>query len=347
MSNNKIEIRTRELRAESQGDGMAISGYAALFNSPSKDLGGFNEIIAPGAFDRAIAEKQPVKFTFNHSMDAVLARTDNGTLTLGVDPHGLKFRAVLNKNITQHRDLWEACRSGLYNECSFAFKPAANGQTWSADGTTRTLTNLDIYDVSMVGDPAYSGTACVARSAGSNAELLAKVLAMPSDWKRQERAAAIGKEIMAELFKTPETRMAECAGNQDWFSMRDLDCEDADCDCQNVLMNPDDMDDEDSRAASDKVRTKTVGGKSLTADKFAFVGDPDRTETWKLPIHDAAHVRNALARFNQTEGIPASKKDAVYAKIVAAATKFDIEVSDDSRSWDSLRKNVEAAAGLR
>lgn len=82
----------------------------------------------------------------------------------------------------------------------------------------------------------------------------------------------------------------------------------------------------------DKARTKRVGGKDLTAGNFAYVGDPDRTETWKLPIHDAAHVRNALARFNQTKGIPANKKAGVHRKIVAAAKKFGIEVSTEKNS---------------
>lgn len=84
--------------------------------------------------------------------------------------------------------------------------------------------------------------------------------------------------------------------------------------------------------ADGKVRTKRVGGKNLTKDKFAFVGDPERTETWKLPIHDAVHVRNALARFNQTQDIPAAKKAGVYRKIVAAAKKFGITVSDEENS---------------
>jgi HK97 family phage prohead protease len=84
--------------------------------------------------------------------------------------------------------------------------------------------------------------------------------------------------------------------------------------------------------AKKKVRTKRVGGKDLPKSKFAYVGDPDRTETWKLPIHDANHVRNALARFNQTDGIPADKKAAVKAKIVAAAHKFGIDVSKEKDS---------------
>ncbi len=73
------------------------------------------------------------------------------------------------------------------------------------------------------------------------------------------------------------------------------------------------------------VKTKKVGNKELTDKSFAYVGDPEQTATWKLPIHDAAHVRNALARYNQTEGIPANKKDEVKARILAAAKHFGID----------------------
>ena len=73
-------------------------------------------------------------------------------------------------------------------------------------------------------------------------------------------------------------------------------------------------------------KTKRVAGKDLGPESFAYVGDRERTETWKLPIHDASHVRNALARFNQTEGIPAEAKPKVEAKIRRAAKRFGVDV---------------------
>lgn len=73
-------------------------------------------------------------------------------------------------------------------------------------------------------------------------------------------------------------------------------------------------------------KTKSVGGKELPASAFAFVGDPEKTETWKLPVHDASHAQNAMARFNQTEGIPPEKKHEVAQHIISAAHKHGIEV---------------------
>jgi len=84
-------------------------------------------------------------------------------------------------------------------------------------------------------------------------------------------------------------------------------------------------------------KTKRVDGADLTADCFAHVGDPDDTSTWKLPIKfpgddekTKSHIRNALARFEQTEGMSAEEKKKARAKIVAAAKEHGIEVSDEA-----------------
>ncbi len=85
-------------------------------------------------------------------------------------------------------------------------------------------------------------------------------------------------------------------------------------------------------------KTKTVSGQELSASDFAYVGDAEDPETWKLPVHDAAHARNALARFNQTEGIPAGEKAKVHAKIAAAAKKHGVEVSSDTQKSFTILK---------
>jgi hypothetical protein len=85
-----------------------------------------------------------------------------------------------------------------------------------------------------------------------------------------------------------------------------------------------------------KAKTKRVDGVDLPASSFAYVGDPEKTDTWKLPIRfpgdeekTKSHIRNALARFDQTEGIPSGERAKVHARIVAAARSHGIEVSED------------------
>jgi len=62
--------------------------------------------------------------------------------------------------------------------------------------------------------------------------------------------------------------------------------------------------------------------------EFAF---PDQQ---KEPLNDAAHVRNAIARFNQVEDVTDAERDRAWQRILAAAKKFDVEVSE--RSWREL-----------
>lgn len=66
----------------------------------------------------------------------------------------------------------------------------------------------------------------------------------------------------------------------------------------------------------------------LRTSQFAYV-DADGGE--HLPINDAAHVRNAMARFNQTEFESEAAKERARRKILNAAKKFDIEVDPDDK----------------
>jgi len=98
-----------------------------------------------------------------------------------------------------------------------------------------------------------------------------------------------------------------------------------------------------------KKKTKRVAGEDLPQSAFAYVGDPDKTETWKLPIKfsseakSKSHVRNALARFNQTQGIPASEKGKVRAKIVSAARKYGIDVSEENEKMAAVTAIMQKA----
>jgi hypothetical protein len=66
----------------------------------------------------------------------------------------------------------------------------------------------------------------------------------------------------------------------------------------------------------------------LPEGKFAF---PDER---KEPLNDAAHVRNAIARFDQVEGVSDTERDRAWERIMAAAKKFDVEVS--ASDWREL-----------
>lgn len=95
-----------------------------------------------------------------------------------------------------------------------------------------------------------------------------------------------------------------------------------------------------------EAKTKRVAGEDLTAACFAYVGDAEDTSTWKLPIKFStdektkSHIRNALARFSQTKGIPDDKKAEVKAKLIAAAKEHGIEVDDEDEKADAKGTNL-------
>jgi hypothetical protein len=70
---------------------------------------------------------------------------------------------------------------------------------------------------------------------------------------------------------------------------------------------------------------------NLDDDKFAF------PEQRKEPIENASHVRNAIARFNQVEGVSDDDRDAAWKRIRKAAKKYDVEVNEDS--WREIGKD--------
>jgi hypothetical protein len=67
--------------------------------------------------------------------------------------------------------------------------------------------------------------------------------------------------------------------------------------------------------------------KALRPSQFAYV---DKAGEGHLPINDESHVRNAMARFSQTEFESNAAKERARRKIVSAAKKHDIEVSEES-----------------
>ena len=68
----------------------------------------------------------------------------------------------------------------------------------------------------------------------------------------------------------------------------------------------------------------------MTSERFAFPSER------KEPLNDAGHVRNAIARFDQVDGVSDSERDAAWRRIRAAARKYGVEVK--AKGWRSLTK---------
>jgi cell division protein FtsX len=56
----------------------------------------------------------------------------------------------------------------------------------------------------------------------------------------------------------------------------------------------------------------------------------------KEPLSDAAHVRNAVARFNQVKNVTDAERDEAWKRIQHAAAKFKVELNEST--WHALKK---------
>jgi HK97 family phage prohead protease len=153
-----------EVRAVKTDDGtLRIGGYAATFGNEATGLN-FREVIAPGAFTRTLAADNPIFLLVNHDMEQLpLASTKSGTLRLSEDSVGLRMEADLDPNNPRAVELASALSRGDVDKMSFAFTVAPGGDT--REEGLRTLTDLDLYEVSVVNLPAYDATAVGMRSA--------------------------------------------------------------------------------------------------------------------------------------------------------------------------------------
>lgn len=140
-----------------------IVGHAAVFNTET-DIGGyFREKVAPGAFRDAIG-RDDVRALFNHDPNFVLGRNKSGTLRMAEDDVGLAVE--IDPPDTQiARDLLVSMERGDISQMSFGFM--VRKQEWEEDDkgvVTRTLIEVELFDVSPVTYPAYPTTDVAVRS---------------------------------------------------------------------------------------------------------------------------------------------------------------------------------------
>jgi len=151
-------IYDSEMRVETREDGVTrVSGHAAVFNSRSENLGGFREIISPGAFDKVLDDD--IRALFNHDPSRILGRSTANTLEVGVDKKGLAYEYV-SPDTSYARDLIVSLNRGDVTQSSFGFSVSQDEWDEDEDGILiRTVTSVSrLYDVSPVTFPAYPDT---------------------------------------------------------------------------------------------------------------------------------------------------------------------------------------------
>lgn len=182
--NKKIEIRSfgalaaPKLKRSADGkETRTIEGYAVVFNTRSQLLPDYSvyrmvqEVIEPAAIDENLLRSCDIKALLEHDHSRMIARSykGNGTLTLTKDERGIKYSFEAPDTAEGNYALEMVKRGDLFGS-SFAYTTdeAVDGNvTYTKEGDTliRTVHKIDnLYDVSIVSDPAYLDTSVTARS---------------------------------------------------------------------------------------------------------------------------------------------------------------------------------------
>lgn len=188
-----------QLRGEVGEASRHIEGYALIFDTQSEYLG-FYEKIERGAVTQEMIDQCDVFACFNHDMDKVLARSNNGqgSLKLTVDDKGLKYEFDAPHSALGD-ELLEYLKRGDINKSSFAFyvDPADDeSEEWtSTDGVYfRTIKKIaSIVDVSPVWQPAYNDTSVLKRSLDKIEEL-----------KKEDKLKLISEKLDAKMSQIEE-----------------------------------------------------------------------------------------------------------------------------------------------
>lgn len=143
-----------------------FTGHAAVFGQRTwigPKRYGFWEEVAPGAFARALKEDD-VRFLLEHDPRWILGRNTAGTLSLSEDKVGLAVSSEF-PDTSYARDAAESIQRGDLSQMSFGFIPKEERIEELEDGDMlRVLTDVELWDVSVVAFPAYEGTDAALRS---------------------------------------------------------------------------------------------------------------------------------------------------------------------------------------
>lgn len=161
------EIRTIpanfEIREDSENNALTISGYFAVFGDIYEMGEGMSESIKPGAFRNTLGGD--IRALINHDTTLVLGRTAAHTLDLREDSHGLWGSITINPKDSDAMNLYERVKRGDVNQCSFGFEIVSEETDFDTNtGKVHwTITEVNLFEVSVCTFPAYSATAVSAR----------------------------------------------------------------------------------------------------------------------------------------------------------------------------------------
>lgn len=164
---NDMELRFVDFTVDtSDDDSLKVKGYVNEVGKYSHTLGvrkKFKERILPGAFTRALSQDNDIHFLAEHDANKILASTRNNSLKLVEDSKGLYMEADISAT-SYGKDYHTLIKDGILRNMSFGFNVLKDKWKKLNDGTyTRDISELRLFEVSVVTNPAYPQSTISAR----------------------------------------------------------------------------------------------------------------------------------------------------------------------------------------
>jgi HK97 family phage prohead protease len=162
--NNEFEIRSGA--KDTNINGRIVSGYAIVFNSPSKKMAdAFREVIRPGALDGV--DFSEVRALYNHDNGKPLGSVKAGSLKVSIDSRGLAYSLEIPDYSYAIDIPKQIVRRDLPGN-SFAFRVSPGGERWTRDANGEPLREVtkiaEVREISLVSFPAYAEASVALRS---------------------------------------------------------------------------------------------------------------------------------------------------------------------------------------
>lgn len=162
----QIALDDCELRTAADGDGLTLTGYAAVFDAPARINsweGNFDEVIARGAFKKTIRERKPI-MQWNHGKDPAVGQVPIGSIVdLKEDARGLHVTARLHDNHAV-QPIRDAIASGAVGGMSIRMQVINDHWKPGPEVQTRTIREIRLFELGPVDLPAYAETSVGVRN---------------------------------------------------------------------------------------------------------------------------------------------------------------------------------------
>lgn len=201
-----MEIRLKDIQLDYNSEQRKIGGYINVVERASETLYSkqrgkwFKETIKAGTFTRALQKNDSIPMLLEHDWDKQIAHTADGTLELREDAIGLRFDAIVDEktfNEIQRRNI---------TSCSFGMR--VNEQEYESVNPKlekRYISNIDLFEVSLVANPAYVGSLVEQRNMEKALEDMEKEIVETVEETVVESKEELVEEVRTEKEEESET----------------------------------------------------------------------------------------------------------------------------------------------